>query len=160
MTQENPQKSLGRKKAVAPSQTAKALAKQAEDKAAVLAKATDLLSSRVATLAGAVQTNNEKIDDLQREINQKPDDTELKFVEEQARKERRRQFKFAVATALSAAFISAYTAFDVANRHGAERCQINAKNIETLVGIIDRPGLRERYVEEIKDLRSNRNDCE
>ncbi len=132
----------------------------AAEKAEVLARATDLLSSRVGTLADAVQINNAKIDEFQKELNRKPDDTELKFVEEQARRERRRQFRYALISMIATAFIAAYVSYDVSNRQGKERCETNAKNIETLVGIIDRPGLRDKYMKEIADLRSNRNDCE
>lgn len=153
--EEHVQQSVGRQK-----KSAAKLAKEAEEKASVLAKATDLLSSRVGTLADAVQTNNYKIDRLQEEINHKPDDTELKFVEDQGRRERRRQFKYALVSMLVTAFLAAYVAYDVSNRQGKERCMVNAKNINTIVSILERPELRTRFEDEISDLRSNRNACE
>lgn len=128
-------------------------------KSDALLSATEMLSNRVGTLADAVQTNNYKIDLLQREVNQKPDDQEVKFITGLASEERKRHLKWAVTTALITSVVSGAIAYEVATEQGIERCEVNAQNINTLVSIIDRPGLRDQYLDEIADLRSNRNDC-
>lgn len=142
-----------------PEALAKNLAQEAESKAATLAVATEVLSSRVQTLADVVQTNNYKIDKLQKEVNRKPDDTELKWLEEQARLERIKAFRGAVSTGIIAALVAASVAYTAANRAGLDRCEANEQNIETLVSIIDTPMLRKQYADQIADLRSNRNVC-
>lgn len=129
------------------------------DKSHTLAVATEVLSSRVGTLADAVQINNFKIDQLQKELNKKPDDAEVQFITGLAKAERKRHFRWAISTALLAAVGSAGVAYKVANEQGQERCQGNAKNIETLVSIIDTPELRGKYEMQIRDLRSDRNVC-
>lgn len=131
----------------------------AEAKAQALASATDLLSNRVAALADAVQTNNHRIEVFQNELNKKPDDEEVQFIACLSKDERRRHLKYAIGTAIITSIVSGYVAYDVANRQGEMRCQGNAQNIETIISILDVPGLRERYATQIEDLRSNRNTC-
>lgn len=139
--------------------TAKKVAKAAQNKAHALAVATEVLSSRVQALADAVQINSNQMIEFAKELNTKPDDTEVQFITGLAQEERKRHLKYAIGTAVIAALVSGYVSYDVAARQSEERCQINAQNIETLVSIIDTPELRDRYKEEILDLRSNRNSC-
>lgn len=159
---EHVHESVGRQEAAAQNvkRTARRVAKTAADKAEVLAAATEILSARVQTLADVVQINNEAIGALKREVDQKPDDTELQFIAGLARQERKRHLWYAISTALIAMTIGGYTSYTVADYSGTQRCKVNAQNIETLVGILDTPQLRKQYAAQIKDLRSNRNICE
>lgn len=139
--------------------TAKRVARKANDKASVLAVATEVLSGRVQTLADAVLMNSKQMIEFQKELNKKPDDEEVQFIAGLAKDERRRHLKYAAGTAVIASLISGYVAYDVANREGEMRCLTNSQNIETLVSIIDTPQLRNQYASQIADLRSNRNTC-
>ena len=81
-----------------------------KDKADALTLATEILSNRVGTLADAVQMNNYKIDRLQKEVNCKPDDTEVRFITGMAKAERTKHLKYAIATgAVTAALSSVFT---------------------------------------------------
>lgn len=103
----------------------KRVAKTAEDKAQVLAIATETLSNRVAVLADAVQTNNCKIDELRSEVDKKPDDVELTFIAGLANLQRRRQFKYSVATALVSSFLAGGISIYYANQQVQERTKAN-----------------------------------
>lgn len=159
--EEHVHESVGRQaKAAADVKTiAKKVARTADGKAHILAVATEVLSARVGSLADAVQMNNRKMDDFAKELNRKPDDAEIRFISGLAATERNRHLRYALATALSSSFVAGYIAFNIADRQGEMRCETNARNIETLVSIIDTPELRGLYKEEIRDLRSNRNVC-
>lgn len=160
--EEHVHKSVGRQAKAAKNvvSTAKRVAKKADDKAEVLAAASDLLSSRVGTLVDAVRTNNEKIDRLQHEINQKPDDTEVQFITGLAKDQRTRHLRYAIITAIIASVLSGTVAFATAQVLSHRGCQVNAQNIDTLISILEStPMLQERYALQITDLKSNRNDC-
>lgn len=100
---------------------AKKVARTANDKAHVLAVATEVLSSRVGTLADAVQINNAKIDDLQKELNKKPDDAEVRFITGMAATERNRHLRYALATSVVAALFAGAISYTFAEREIAER---------------------------------------
>lgn len=158
--------SVGRQEKVAKNvaTTAKKVAKDAKDKAEILARATDLLSNRVGTLADVVQINNHKIEQLQSEINKKPDDVELQFITGVAVADRQRLLKWSVATAVGSsiltATIGAIIAFQVSEAHGRERCLTNAQNIATIVKILEGASdPTDRLQPFIDDLKSNRNTC-
>lgn len=97
----------------------------AADKAAVLTAATEMLSSRVGTLADAVQINNHKIDQLQHEINKKPDDIELHFISGLAKEERQKFLKYSVITALTAAAVASSVSYLFAQMGIDERVRQN-----------------------------------
>lgn len=103
--------------------TARKVAKKADDKAAILAKATDLLSNRVGALADAVQINNIKIDRLRDEVNQKPDDVEVKLITGLAEAERGKHFRYALATSILSAVIAGVVAFSFANYNSSKANQ-------------------------------------
>lgn len=135
-------------------------ARDAKQKAMTLADATEKLSSRVSILADAVQITNQKIDDLQREVNCKPDDAEIQFISGLAKAERKALFTRITSGAVAAAVVAAFISYGVASYEGKQRCQINSQNIDTLVSILEStPSLQERYATQIADLKSNRNDC-
>lgn len=165
-TQETPEEhvheSVGRQARAAKnvSATAKRVAKKAEDRASVLATATEALSSRVQTLVDAVQTNNKKIDKLQHEINKKPDDVEVQFITGLASDQRSRHLRYAIVTAIIVSVISSAIAFGTATVLSYKGCKVNAQNITTLVSILEStPELKNRYEVQINDLKSNRNNC-
>lgn len=132
----------------------------AQQRQQTLIAATDLLSRRVGTLADAVQINNSAIDILRKEVNQKPDDVELKLLTGLGSVERQRHLKWSVVTSIIAATLAGAVAYSTAQFQGHQRCQVNAQNINTLVSILEStPQLREAYKVQIDDLKSNRNTC-
>lgn len=140
------------------------LAKEAKDKAEILARATELLSARVGTLADAVQINNSKIDKFQKELNRKPDDVEVQLITGMAEAERKRHFKWAIATAvlssILAATIGAIAAYTVAQKHGQERCRVNDRNIAIIVSFLEgRIDPNDEFQPTIDALKANRNEC-
>lgn len=160
--EEHVHESVGRQKKAAEevAKTAEKVAKTAEAKAMTLAAATELLSSRVNILAGAVQITNQKIDDLQREVNCKPDDAEVQFISGLAKAERKALFTRISSGAIAAAVVASLVAYGIANYESQQGCQTNAKNIETLVSILEQnPRTAETFASQIADLESNRNKC-
>lgn len=149
-----------KKAATTATATARKLAKQAEDKAEVLAKATELLSARVGTLADAVQTNNAKIDQFQSELNKKPDDVELKLIASVTQRERRSVFRKSVGTAILVSLLSGVVAYETAQYQGHQRCQVNDRNIGSIVRLLESlPNDNGRFTTTIADLKANQNDC-
>lgn len=131
---------------------------EAEVKAEALAVATGVLSSRVQTLADVVQTNNRKIDELQKEVNCKPDDSEVQFIAGLAQQERKKHYRGALGYGVLAAVISGAVGFGAAEIQGQARCKVNAQNINTIVKLLEQAD-NPRLQPTIDDLKSNRNDC-
>lgn len=148
------------------------------DRAEHLARATDLLSSRVAALADAVQINNHKIDQLRKEVNLKPDDVEVKLITGLAQAERARHLKFAVGTALTCAGVAGGIAFyasdSLSDAQHTERVRVGyeaclASNERTLVNssvfrdvadILPEGEAKERILSGATTLDTTLRDCE
>lgn len=159
--EEHVHESLDRQKAVQKKVVSKArkLHTETVDKAAVLAIATEVLSSRVQGLAELVTINNKQIEGLRSEVNKKPDDVEVQFIAGLARAERLRLLFRMLGVVLLASVISGYVSYQVSQTLGIERCRANSSNINTIVNILDGANTDGRFDAPINDLRSNRNVC-
>lgn len=139
-------------------------AQKRAEKAESLRVATELLSSRVGALADAVQINNARIAELQKEVNCKPDDEEVKLITGMAQAERKQQLKVAIWTAVISSILAAtlggVVAFTTAEKHGEARCKVNAKNIEIIVDLLEsRIDPEDTLQPTIDALKANRNEC-
>lgn len=101
-----------------------------------LVVATETLSSRVSSLADAVQTNNEMISGLRHEVNLKPDDSEVKFITGMAMDDRIRVRNRAIATAIMSALLSGFIAFFIADQRSDARCEKNRVLGTTIVNFL------------------------
>lgn len=119
-----------------------------------LAIATEALASRVSSLADAVETNNREIQRLRSEVNQKPDDAEVKAITGMAANDRRATRNKALATAVVSALLSGAVAFAIADYRSDHRCQENRDTIAIITDFLDTvPNPRPELVDTAKKLR-------
>lgn len=146
--------------AIETEQTAKVLETRNAKRAKTLADATLVLTKQVDVLTNVVKINNEQISSLRKEVNQKPDDVEVQLISGMAKVTTRKARNKVIGTALLAIVCSSGVAYKVSEYESTKRCEVNAKNINTIVNLLESlPNARERFGSTIDDLNSNRNDC-
>lgn len=101
-----------------------------------LIRATDNLILRVESLTTVVETNNREIGRIRREVNRKPDDSEIQFITGMARRQRRRHLQFTVTTTLLCAVFAGLVSYNVANHKSQERCKDIRRQSESLIQIL------------------------
>lgn len=123
-----------------------------------LVTATQVLANRVQGLADVVAINNTKIDGLQHEVNQKPDDVEVRTLTQIGDKERKVIRDRVLFTCILFSIVAGIVAFWVAETAGHERCIKNQRNIETISDYLEtRNDAMARAT--ARSLRENRNPC-
>lgn len=95
------------------------------NKTDVLALATNALTQQVAILTGVVTRNNQKIDGLQKEMMLKPDDTEVKFIACDSKRQRTHNFRVGIATAVGSALVASGISYAFAQQQINERVKAN-----------------------------------
>lgn len=148
-----------------------------KEKFDTLVLATQALTQQVATLTSVVEINNQAIKQLQREINQKPDDVELSTIAAVSKQERSQQLRFGVISAVLASVvsggISTAIAVDYAQEGYRERLRQNNaachRNNERAIAVSDAftraaetemPVVRQTFIDASARLDALQADCD
>jgi hypothetical protein len=127
-----------------------------------LFRATEDLTKKVAILTGVVETNNNTIIRLRKELNQKPDDSEILFITGMAKQQRRRHLEFAVTTSVVSAVLAGAVAFAVADHNSHIRCLENSKQSTALVKLLSRYDVSKKneiIQDAIEELNKSKVEC-